>query len=204
MMRALTAEKLSWPDVHVFQTDERVVPPESPDRTLMRLREALLSRAPLPPAHVHAMPVEESDLAAAARRYGELLERYCGAPAVLDLIHLGLGADGHMASLVPGDPVLDVADADVALSGPYQGHRRMTLTYPLINRARAIVWLVTGEEKAIVLRRLCEEDPDIPAGRIRRDRAVIVADRAAAWLVSKDMYDDDSGSFQPPEPQDAQ
>jgi 6-phosphogluconolactonase len=126
------------------------------------------------------MPMEASDLQAAAARYALTLQEIAGSPPVLDLVHLGLGPDGHTASLVPGDPVLDVADADVALTGVYQGRRRMTLTYPIINRARRILWLVTGSEKAPLLVRLRAGDPSIPAGRIRRDQALVVADRAAA------------------------
>ena len=103
-----------------------------------------------------------------------------GAPAVLDLVHLGLGPDGHTASLVPGDPVLDVTGADVALTGVYQGRRRMTLTYPVLNRSRRIVWLVTGRDKADMLARLSKGDDSIPAGRIRQDRALVLADREAA------------------------
>jgi len=103
-----------------------------------------------------------------------------GAPPLLDLVHLGLGADGHTASLLPGDPVLAVDGADVGIAGPYQGRRRLTLTYPIINRARRILWVVTGGEKAGMLARLCGRDPSIPAGLVRRERALIVADRAAA------------------------
>ena len=99
---------------------------------------------------------------------------------MLDLVHLGLGADGHTASLVPGDPVLDVKDRDVALTGIYRGARRMTLTYPIINRSRRILWVVTGSEKMEMLLRLRNMDATIPAGRIRQDRAVVLADRSAA------------------------
>jgi 6-phosphogluconolactonase len=99
---------------------------------------------------------------------------------VLDLVHLGLGADGHTASLVPGDQVLHIADADVALSGIYQQHRRMTLTYPMLNRSRRILWLVTGSEKAGMLARLLDGDISIPAGLVHRDHAVVLADKAAA------------------------
>src|SRR5262249_15133551 len=103
-----------------------------------------------------------------------------GAPPVLDLVHLGLGPDGHTASLVPGDPVLAVTDADVALTGVYQGRRRMTLTYPALDRARRILWLVTGADKVTALAKLLAADPSVPAGRVRQDHAVVLADRAAA------------------------
>ena len=100
------------------------------------------------------MPVESPDLEAAAKRYALTLREIAGSPPVLDLVHLGLGPDGHTASLVPGDPVLDVTDADVALTGVYQGRRRMTLTYPILNRSRRVLWLVTGSEKVGMLGRL--------------------------------------------------
>jgi 6-phosphogluconolactonase len=144
------------------------------------VRESLLGHAPLRPEQVLAMPVEAPDLQAAAARYALTLQEITGAPPVLDLVHLGLGPDGHTASLVPGDPVFDVGGADVGLTAVYQGRRRMTLTYPLINRSRRILWLVSGSEKAGMLVRLRDGDPSIPAGRVRRDQALVVAYRAAA------------------------
>jgi len=126
------------------------------------------------------MPVEAPDLDSAAERYAATLEELAGSPPVLDLVHLGLGPDGHTASLVPGDPVLQVTDADVALTGVYQRRRRMTLTYPIINRSLRILWLVTGNDKAAMVRRLAGGDTAIPAGRVNRDHALILADRAAA------------------------
>jgi 6-phosphogluconolactonase len=183
MMQALARQELSWGDVHIFQADERVVPLDSPERTFAHLRQIF---APSSPNHVHPMPVDELDLAGAARRYGALLGQIVGVPPVLDVIHLGLGPDGHTASLAPGDLALNVRAADVAISGLYQGHRRMTLTYPILNRAEAIVWLVTGDSKAEVLQRLCGGDTEIPAGRVRRDRAVVVADQSAARLLRND------------------
>lgn len=191
MLRALAGEDVPWRQVHVFQSDERMVPPDNRDRTMTQLRDALLSHVPLPLQQVHPMPVDDADPAAAARRYGEVLAAIAGAPPVLDLIHLGLGADGHTASLVPQDSALAVNDANVALSGPYQGHRRMTLTYPMLDRARAICWLVTGADKAAVLKRLYAGDCDIPAGRVARERAAIFADRAAAQRLRQDMQEDD-------------
>ena len=180
MLRDLAGEDIPWNGVHVAQVDERVAPAGHPDRNLTHLRESLLERAPLHPEQVYAMPVEASDLDAAASRYAQTLRGIAGSPPVLDLVHLGLGPDGHTASLVPGDPVVDVNDADVALTGAYQGRQRMTLTYPMINRSRRILWLVTGNDKVGMLTRLRDGDGSIPAGRIGQDNALVIADRAAA------------------------
>lgn len=183
MLRDLAREDVPWNAVHVFQVDERIAPAGDPDRNLTHLRESLLTHAPLPPEHIHDMPVESSNFEAACTRYALTLEEITGSPPVLDLVHLGLGPDGHTASLVPGDRVLDVNDADIALTGIYQGRRRMTLTYPVINRARVVLWLVTGSEKVTMLPRLLAGDVSIPAGRVRADHAVVLADRAAASQV---------------------
>jgi 6-phosphogluconolactonase len=180
MLRALADQPMPWADVHVVQVDERVAPSGDSDRNLTHLRESLLAHCPLAPEQVHAMPVEWPDLKAASERYALTLRDIAGSPAVLDLAHLGLGPDGHTASLVPGDPVIDVTTADVGLTGIYQGRRRMTLTYPLLNRSRRILWLVTGHEKADMLLRLRDGDRSIPAGRISREQSVVLADGAAA------------------------
>ena len=181
MFRALAAgEDVPWDKVHLFQVDERIAPAGNADRNFVHLRECLLDHVPLPPANIHPMPVEDADPAAAAARYEATLKSVAGSPPVLDLVHLGLGPDGHTASLIPGDPVLDIADADVALAGPYQGRLRMTLTFPVINRARRILWLVTGSGKAAMLVRVMAGDPSIPGGRVRQDQALVVADREAA------------------------
>ncbi|MGA9667589.1 MAG: 6-phosphogluconolactonase [Terracidiphilus sp.] len=185
MLRDLAQEDVPWNALHVVQVDERIAPPGDPDRNLMHLRESLLAHAPLSPERIHAMPVESGALEAACTRYALTLEEISGSPAVFDLVHLGLGPDGHTASLIPGDPVLNVADADVALTGIYQGRRRMTLTYPIINRSRLVLWLVTGGEKAGMLARLLAEDISIPAGRVRSDHSVVLADRAAAAQVKE-------------------
>ncbi len=180
MLRALAGETVPWASVQIVQVDERVAPAGDPDRNLTHLTESLLQRAPLAAAQMLPMPVESSDLDAAAARYAERLRTIAGSPPVLDLVHLGLGPDGHTASLVPGDAVLEVTDMDVALTGTYQGRRRMTLTYPMLNRARRVLWVVTGGDKAPMLARLRAGDRSIPAGRVRGDDALVLADRAAA------------------------
>ncbi|MEX2114795.1 MAG: 6-phosphogluconolactonase [Pirellulales bacterium] len=184
MLRALANEDVPWPRVHVVQVDERVAPAGDDARNLTHLTASLLEHAPLPAEHIHAMPVEMVDLDAGAADYAQTLAVVAGSPPVLDLVHLGLGPDGHTASLVPGDPVLDVFDRDVAVTGLYQGHRRMTLTYPLIDRSRAILWLLTGAAKATMLPRLLAADPAIPAGRVTQQYATLFADRAAAGRES--------------------
>jgi len=180
MLRALAGQEVPWEGLHVVQVDERVAPAGDPDRNLTHLHESLLEHAPLRPDQIHAMPVEASDLEAAAKRYALTLREIAGTPPVLDLAHLGLGPDGHTASLVPGDPVLNVTDSDVALTGVYQERRRMTLTYPMLNRSRRILWLVTGSDKVAALARLRAGDVSIPAGRIQAANALVLADQAAA------------------------
>jgi 6-phosphogluconolactonase len=184
MLRALAEEDIPWAGVHVCQVDERMAPDGHPDRNLTHLHERLLHHAPLRPEQIHAMPVETADLQAAATQYALALREIAGSPTVLDLVHLGLGPDGHTASLVLGDAVLDVTDADVALTGVYQGRRRMTLTYPILNRARRVLWVVTGSEKIEMVRRLRDGDVSIPAGRVRREQALVLADRAAAGQLT--------------------
>jgi 6-phosphogluconolactonase len=180
MLRALADENVPWTGLHLLQVDERVAPAGHPDRNLTHLRESLLEHAPLPEEQIYAMPVESSNLEEAARQYAMTLSRIAGSPPVLDLVHLGLGPDGHTASLVPGDPVLEVTDKEVAATGIYQGRHRLTLTYPIINRSRRILWLVTGEEKVGMLVRLRDRDFTIPAGRVNQDAALVLADRGAA------------------------
>src|SRR5215471_17620228 len=180
MLGALADEDVPWRDLHVVQVDERIAPAGDSDRNLTHLYESLLEHAPLRREQIYAMPVEAPELESAARRYADTLREIAGSPPVLDLVHLGLGPDGHTASLVPEDPVLKVTDSDVALTGIYQGKRRMTLTYPILNRARGILWLVTGKDKVAALARLREGDVTIPAGRIQRDNALVLADQAAA------------------------
>ena len=165
------AGKLPGERVTIYQVDERVAPDGDHERNLTHLQRAL---PPGGAADVRAMPVWVDDLDEGAALYASSL------PDRLDLVHLGLGSDGHTASLVPGDPVLEVDDRDVATTGEYQGRRRMTLTYPALERARRILWLVTGEDKAEVVRLLRDHDGSIPAGRVFDERALLLADDAAA------------------------
>jgi 6-phosphogluconolactonase len=170
MFAALADEDMPWTAVELFQVDERVAPDGDPDRNLTHLRQSIGDA----PARVHAMPVTDADLDSAAAAYATAL------PQRFDLVHLGLGPDGHTASLVPGDPVLAIQDRLVALTQPYQGHRRMTLTYPALARADQLLWLVTGADKRDPLARLLAGDESIPAGRVHAARSLVLADRAAA------------------------
>jgi 6-phosphogluconolactonase len=178
-VRTLAEEDVPWDSVHLFQVDERGAPSGDPDRNFFHLKESLIDRIPIPAVNVHPMPVEEEDLDAGARRYEAILRGVAGTPPVLDLVQLGLGEDGHTASLFPDDDALRIVDADVAVGGLHKGRRRMTLTFPAIDRARCILWLVTGAGKSDALGRLRAGDRSIPAGRVRSDRAVLLADVAA-------------------------
>jgi len=169
MFAKLASQRVPWDAVVIYQVDERVAPPGDPDRNLAHLRQALGTA----PAQVRAMPVNESDLEVAAVAYSDSL------PEHFDVVHLGLGPDGHTASLVPGDPVLAVTDRLVALTQPYQGRVRMTLTYPALARARQILWLVTGSDKKDPLAKLLAGDTTIPAGRVEAAASLVMADRAA-------------------------
>jgi 6-phosphogluconolactonase len=170
MLTELVKHDLLWSSVEIYQVDERVAPEGDPDRNLTHLRESIGDA----PARVHPMPVDDPDIEAAAAAYATVL------PQRFDLVHLGLGPDGHTASLVPGDPALEVTDALVAVTQPYQGHRRMTLTYPALTRADQLLWLVTGADKRSALAKLLAEDESIPAGRVLATRSLVLADAEAA------------------------
>lgn len=171
MLGELGSHDMPWEATTIYQVDERIGPDDDPKRNLVGLRNAL---PPGCPAHVVPMPVTEADLQAACAQYSARL------PDTFDLVHLGLGPDGHTASLIPGDPVLEVTDADVALTGVYQDRRRMTLTYPRLARTAGVLWLVTGAEKQPALKLLMAGDPTIPAGRLVAPRQELFCD-AAAW-----------------------
>jgi 6-phosphogluconolactonase len=183
--RALAGEDVPWDRVHLFQVDERVAPSGDPERNYFHLKEALIDRIAIPSANIHFMPVEEEDLEEGARRYGSILRRIAGTPPILDLVQLGLGEDGHTASLFPEDPALRIVDEDVAVTGLHKGRRRMTLTFAAIDRARHILWLVTGSAKSAALERLRAGDRSIPAGQVLRSRAVLLADAATRGVQER-------------------
>jgi 6-phosphogluconolactonase len=178
MLHCFSRQNLDWTSLHVFQVDERIVLRGDAQRNLDALQDALGATG-LPPDHLHAMPVDQHDISAAAREYAKALQVDAASPAQLDVVHLGLGNDGHTASLVPGDAGIDSIEA-VTVTAPYKGTRRMTLTLPVLNEAGMRVWLVTGHEKRAVLRRLFERDPDIIAARVNYENSTLVADRDAA------------------------
>ena len=173
MFRDLAGEDVPWERVGIWQVDERVAPDGDPERNLTSLMPVIPSGADL-----RQMPVTERDLEAAADRYAASL------PEAFELVHLGMGHDGHTASLVPGDPVLDATDRDVAVTGEYRGLRRMTVTYPVLDRARRVLWLITGSDKAPMVPRLLAGDRSIPAGRVATADQLVVVDAAAAEEVA--------------------
>jgi 6-phosphogluconolactonase len=171
---------LPWASIVVAQVDERCVPAGDPRRNLAALRAYLVDAGQLPADNLLAMPVEHEDLERAADEYARLLGERLGPAGRFDVLQLGLGDDGHTASLVPGDPVLAVADRAVAITRPYQGTRRMTLTYPMLDGAEERLWFVTGAGKVAALAELLGGAGDSPAVRVSRASSVVVADRAAA------------------------
>ena len=173
IFRSLAAEPLRWHATDVFQVDERAAPDGSEDRNFTAIGHEFRG------AKVHPMPVE-GDLESGAASYAETLENICGSPPVIDVIHLGLGPDGHTASLLPGDPILEIRDRWVAVTGLYQGYRRMTLTYPVIDAARHVVIVAAGAEKARAVTAVVNGETWAPAARLRSADVRLIVDPAAA------------------------
>lgn len=180
MLRALKRLRVHWHGLEVFQVDERVVPATDERRNSRQIADLLLVPDALPAGQFHAMPVERQDLSAGADEYARLLDQRGGSPPVLDVVQLGLGADGHTASLVPNDPLLEAGEFEVGVSNPYQGTRRMTMGFKVLDAARHRLWLVTGEDKVDALARLWNGDASVPAGRVAREAAFVFADAEAA------------------------
>ncbi len=174
---------LDWSRTHLFQVDERLAPDGDPDRNATMLDEALLTenfRRLNKPAGLWLMPVTADDPVAAAADYGASLDSIAGSPVVFDLIQLGMGSDGHTASLIPNDPILDVDEVDVALTGEYQGRRRMSLTWPVLDRAKELLWVVGGASKLDAVQQFLDNDPSIPATLPTQARATVLLDLAAS------------------------
>ena len=180
MLHELRRLRVHWHALQVFQADERVVPATDERRNARQIGDRLVAPEALTAGQFHAMPVERADLPTGAAEYARLLAEHAGTPPVLDVVHLGLGADGHTASLVPGDPLLADTSADVGVSVAYQGTRRMTLMLRCLNAARHRLWLVAGADKAAALGALWHGATSIPAGRVAREAAFVFADAAAA------------------------
>lgn len=180
MFEHLATLMVDWERVDLFQVDERIVPDDDPDRNWSDVLTSLVDRIDIPMSNLYPIPVTRGSVSYIATRYQDALRERCGIPPVLDVVHLGLGDDGHTASWPPGDPVTDIDDWDVASVGPYRGHERVTLTVPAVNRARHIIFLVTGEAKQDALARLRSGDTSIPASHVRSDGSVTVFTDAAA------------------------
>ena len=181
MLEALAmADEIDWERVHLFQVDERVAPADHEDRNLTLLQRTFLETADIPEANVHPMGVVDADLAGSAADYERQLREIAADPPVLDVVQLGLGGDGHTASLVPGDHVLEIEDRDIAVTEPYDGRRRLSMTRPLLRRARARIWLVSGRGKAVAVARLLAGDRRLPASRIAGDEDLLLLDPPAA------------------------
>lgn len=180
LFAALAGEDIPWDSVHLFQVDERATPADDSNRNWLLLQSNLLQKVAIPSNNLHPILIDVDKPYVAAESYAKTLRTIAGQQPVIDIVHLGLGHDGHLASLVPDDSVLDVNDKEVAVTQAYEGYRRITLTYPCLRRARQIAWFVTGSEKTAMLRRLRSGDVSIPAGRLGHDHATIYADRAAA------------------------
>lgn len=184
MFEALAREDIPWEFVHLFQVDERATSADSPERNFRAIRALLVDRIPIPDDQVHPMPVEQTDLQVAAEQYSAILHDTLGLDATIDLVHLGLGDDGHTASLLPGDATLESTE-DVVVSRKYEGFRRVSLTFPMLSSARQRLWLVSGAAKSEMLKAAVDGDPSIPAGRVNREDTIFFVDKAAAAMLTE-------------------
>jgi 6-phosphogluconolactonase len=173
MFERLAGLPLPWAHVHVFQVDERAVAAADDSRNWLH-QQSVAQR--VPEKNRHPMPVERSDGDLA---YSTVLQEAVGLPPIFDVVHLGIGDDGHTASLFPGDPALSTFDHDVVWTEVHRGHRRLTLTLPVLSRARHQVWLVAGSGKAAAVRQLTEPGAEAPA-------ALVVAGAAATLFSDPD------------------
>lgn len=184
MIKELATEDLPWEKVYLFQVDERIAPDGHPDRNLTQLFNTIQGTKLMTRLNIFPMHVITENLDQACDEYANHIKRITESGR-LDLVHLGIGTDGHTASLIPGDAVLEENDKNVALtSTSYQGRYRMTLTYPLINQAEKILWIITGEEKAEMLNRLLHQDPEIPAGKISQNHAIVLTEEVASVKIN--------------------
>lgn len=187
MIKELAQEDLPWEKVFLFQVDERIVPDAHPERNLTQLFKAIEGSRLVLRLNIFPMRVNAEDLDEACAEYESHINRMT-ENGKLDLIHLGIGPDGHTASLIPDDSVLEVSEKGVAITeSEYQGRRRMTLTYPLINQAEKILWVITGQEKAEMLNRLLHKDPSIPAGKINQHHAIVLTEESASTKINREL-----------------
>lgn len=176
MIKHFGSIDLPWALITLLQVDERVAAAGDGARNWVMIESALAGTNARLEGVLRPMPVESPDLTTAAAQYAATLAEVAGQPPVIDLVQLGMGDDGHTASLVPGDAVLSDEDRDVALCGLYRGHERMTMTFPVLNRARERLWLVNGQDKAGMLERLRAADRSIPAGCVSHTDTVVFTD----------------------------
>jgi len=172
---------VDWSTVHVLFGDERAVGPDHPDSNARACREAFLDHVGIPAAQVHRMEGELADPDQAAARYAEVLRRVAGAPPVIDLLHLGLGPDGHVASLFPGHPGLEETGRTVfsVPDSPKPPPRRVTLSLPVLTASREVWLFAHGENKRAVLARAATEPTSgLPVARVLQEahRALVFVD----------------------------
>jgi len=172
MLAALSRQEVPWARVHVYQVDERVAPDGDANRNATALTAELLDAVPLPSGNIHLLPVTATNLDDAASAFGARLPRF-------DVVHLGMGNDGHTASWPPGDPVIEVRHQPIAVVGPFNGHLRMTVTPAVTSPSHLIVFLIVGVSKREPLAAMLAGDPAIPASHVPRERTVVHVDRAA-------------------------